>query len=253
MTTPLEIMKADMAELSKKGSSVSDHKSEYLKFPEGDTVIRILPGTPEMNGLFYVKQHYHTHQMGGKPEKVQCTIHTTGQCAICRAIAPKQFAASKEDRDQWYGERSKAKFFFNVLDRADGKVKVWEASATMFGEVAQYATDEDFGDISDPVNGHDLVVNRKGTGFGNTKYSLRAKPKKTPLVEHAALADVLAARAPIHRRLEPIDPEPQKLWWVGGWDAAKAWFSERKEGKTSQPAGTMVGTMDDEDIPDFPF
>ena len=69
-------------------------------------------------------------------------------------------------------------------------VKFWGFGKTVYQELLSIITDPDYGDISDPVNGRDIVVEFKTaeeTGASFPKTSIRVKPNQTPITEDSKL------------------------------------------------------------------
>ena len=69
---------------------------------------------------------------------------------------------------------------FAALDRdAGGQVVIVHVTqATIMDALETYSSSPDWGDPHHHETGYDIVVNRKGTGFDNTKYAVFASPKK---------------------------------------------------------------------------
>ena len=73
-------------------------------------------------------------------------------------------------------------------------VKFWGFGKTVYQELLSVIADPDYGDISDPVNGRDVVVEFKtaeetGRAFPST--SIRVKPNQTPIAESKEQLDKL--------------------------------------------------------------
>ena len=78
-------------------------------------------------------------------------------------------------------------------DEKEG-VKFWGFGKTVYQELLSVIADPDYGDISDPVNGRDVVVEFKtaeetGRAFPST--TIRVKPNQTSLAESKEKLDAI--------------------------------------------------------------
>jgi len=97
------------------------------------------------------------------------------------------------NKDDWrLGRKLDAKMrtFLPVVVRGEEKegVKFWGFGKTVYQELLSFIADPDYGDITDPTNGRDIVVEFKtaeetGANFPST--SIRVKPNQTPITEDA--------------------------------------------------------------------
>ena len=99
------------------------------------------------------------------------------------------------NREDWrMGKKLEAKLrtFAPVVVRGEeqGGTKFWGFGKTVYQELLSIIADPDYGDISDPVNGRDVVVEFKTaeeTGASFPKTSIRVKPNQTPITENKAV------------------------------------------------------------------
>ena len=66
-------------------------------------------------------------------------------------------------------------------------VKFWGFGKTVYQELLSVIADPDYGDITDPVNGRDIMIESQtpaeaGNQYGKT--TVRVKPNQTPLTEN---------------------------------------------------------------------
>ena len=98
---------------------------------------------------------------------------------------------STGDKDEWIqGKRLEPKMrtFVPVVVRgleSEG-VKFWGFGKTVYQELLSVIADPDYGDITDPVNGRDIMIERQtpaeaGNQYGKT--TIRVKPNMTPITE----------------------------------------------------------------------
>ena len=102
---------------------------------------------------------------------------------------------SSGNREDWrLGKKLEAKMrtFAPVVVRSEeGEgVKFWGFGKTVYQELLSIIADPDYGDISDPVNGRDVVVEFKTAeeiGASFPKTNIRVKPNQTPVTEDKAV------------------------------------------------------------------
>jgi hypothetical protein len=99
------------------------------------------------------------------------------------------------NREDWrLGKKleSKLRTFAPVVVRGEENEgsKFWGFGKTVYQELLSIIADPDYGDISDPVNGRDIVVEFKTAeeiGASFPKTSIRVKPNQTPITEDGVL------------------------------------------------------------------
>jgi len=148
-----------------------------LKLVEGDNTVRVV------GRYFFFKEHW--------INKVQRTVVCPGKdCPICSHPDRQKFLdKAKALRQAGNEEQAKALFrktfetydprpqyAINVIDRKDGKVKVWKFSRTIKEHVMNIAGK--YGD----VNNYDLIITRTGKGR-DTEYSVIPDRENKPLTE----------------------------------------------------------------------
>jgi hypothetical protein len=95
------------------------------------------------------------------------------------------------DKEDWKAAKKmepKLRTFVPVLVRGeegDG-VRFWGFGKTVYQEILGYIADPDYGDITDPTTGRDVVVEVQSAEDAGTSYpvtTIRVKPKETPLAD----------------------------------------------------------------------
>ena len=95
------------------------------------------------------------------------------------------------DKEDWKAAKKmepKLRTFIPVLVRGeegDG-VRFWGFGKTVYQEILGYIADPDYGDITDPNEGRDIVVEIVSAEDSGTSYpvtTIRVKPKETPLAD----------------------------------------------------------------------
>ena len=123
-------------------------------------------------------------------------------------------------------------------------VKFWGFGKTVYQELLGIIADPDYGDISDPMAGRDIVVERQtpaeaGNQYGKT--TIRVKPNQTELADDAKMQKELLETQPNYAELytEPTyDELKEHLQNFLNPSAAE----EKKE--ESQPTKEMVSTTE---------
>ena len=95
------------------------------------------------------------------------------------------------DKEDWKAAKQmepKLRTFVPVLVRGEeGEgVRFWGFGKTVYQEILGYIADPDYGDITDPESGRDIVVEVVSAEDSGTSYpvtTIRVKPKETPLAE----------------------------------------------------------------------
>ena len=64
----------------------------------------------------------------------------------------------QEDEDLARKIKPRARYYMNILDRESGDVKILSIGVILFKKIIGAMLDEDFGDITDPVTGHDFKI-----------------------------------------------------------------------------------------------
>ena len=172
----------------------STTRSTNLWKPQpGKTQIRIIPYKLNSDTPF-IELFFH-YDLGGKT--------FLSPTSFGRPDPIEEFADKLKqsgNREDWrLGKKleSKLRTFAPVVVRGEekGGTKFWGFGKTVYQELLSIIADADYGDISDPVNGRDVVVEFKTaeeTGASFPKTSIRVKPNQIPITEDkAVLTDLL--------------------------------------------------------------
>ena len=162
--------------------------SNLWKPQPGKTLIRIVPYKFNKQTPF-IELFFH-YDIGGKSYLSPISF---GRPDPIEEFADK--LKSSGNRDDWkLGRKLEAKMrtFAPVVVRGEeqGGSKFWGFGKTVYQELLSIIADPDYGDISDPVNGRDVVVEFKTaeeTGASFPKTSIRVKPNQTPITEDKAV------------------------------------------------------------------
>lgn len=172
---------ADQEKLQKKLDEIGS--GTYFKPKEGKNQIRILPPW-NIEGLWYYEAaiHYGLTNEQGSERAYPCLKMFGKDCPVC-SQREELLQGDKEDKKFADRIRPKTKYYTNILDRKTGKIMIWGFSAKTLGILLSYAADQDYGDISHPKEGFDVIVERTGTTRTDTKYQIRCRPKPSEVEE----------------------------------------------------------------------
>jgi len=161
-----------------------DKKSDLLWKPvPGKQVVRIVPYTHNSENPFIeLKFHYN---LNGKTYLSPDTFNKPDPIV--------EFANKLKksgDKEEWQFARKlepKMRTFCPVVIRGREKegVKFWGFGKQVYQAILSYIADPDYGDITDPVNGRDIVVEfrtAEETGKSFPETTIRPKPNQTPAV-----------------------------------------------------------------------
>ncbi|MAH44171.1 hypothetical protein CL614_10735 [archaeon] len=162
----------------------STTSTSFWKPQPGKTQIRIVPYKFNKDNPF-IELYFHY----GMGNKTYISPVSFGRPDPINEFASK--LKSTGDREEWIqGKRLEPKMrtFAPVVVRgeeSDG-VKFWGFGKTVYQELLGFIADPDYGDLSDPINGRDIVVERQtpaeaGNQYGKT--TIRVKPNQVPLTE----------------------------------------------------------------------
>ena len=171
----------------------STTRSTNLWKPQpGKTQIRIIPYKLNTDTPF-IELFFH-YDLGGKS--------FLSPTSFGRPDPIEEFADKLKqsgNREDWrLGKKLEAKLrtFAPVVVRGEESqgTKFWGFGKTVYQELLSLIADPDYGDISDPINGRDVVVEFKTaeeTGASFPKTSIRVKPNQTPITEDKAVLTTL--------------------------------------------------------------
>ena len=185
---------------SKNGTKGKENSTKWRP-QEGDQTIRILP--TEDGDPF---KEYHFHYNVGRNPGILCPKKNHGEdCPICE-FASKLWRDGVENSDDTAKREAKKlfvrkRYFSPIMVRGQESqgVKVWSYGKTAYETLLGYVLDPDYGDITHPETGTDLVLNYHVPGTPGSFPKTSLKPRRRPSVlcdEDVADCDDLIASVP---------------------------------------------------------
>jgi hypothetical protein len=209
-------------------------KSDNLWKPEvGKQTIRIVPYQHNKSNPF---TELYFHYDLGKKNFVSPT--TSGNPDPVIEFAEK--LKSSGNSDEWkLGKKLEPKMRCYVPIVVRGKesegVKFWGFGKTVYTELLGFMADDDYGDISDPMNGRDIVVEFiPAEGAGYPKTAIRIKPNTSPITEDKNIAEKVAKHQP---NLSDMFKEPS---YDELKQALEQWLNPEEGSETTEAATTTA-------------
>ncbi len=222
MAIDLEAIKKKLNQLQTTGA-----RRDNLWKPEpGKQVVRIVPYQHDRNNPF---RELYFHYDLGKKNYLSPVTHGRPDPVVefCEKLK------SSGNSDEWkLGKKMEPKMRTYVPVLIRGKesegVKLWGFGKLVYQELLGVITDPDYGDITDPMNGRDILVEftpAEGTGqFPKT--TIRVKPNVTPMTEDKNVIENVGKNQP---NLDDIFKEPS---YDDLKEALENWLNPEAESST---------------------
>jgi hypothetical protein len=146
------------------GSNSSARKEiERINIGIGDTRLRLI-------GEVMPRYVYWVVTTEGKKMPVECLRFDRQKESFNDSIKDPM----KEISEDIYAEKPQFAYVCNVIDRTDGKIKIFDLRSTIYKQVVDYATNPDYGNPADDDSGYDITIKKEKTGPlpQNVKYSV---------------------------------------------------------------------------------
>ena len=171
--------------------STSTTANNFWKPDPGTQLVRIVPYKHNKDNPF-IELFFH-YNLGNN--KTYMSPVSFGRPDPVEEFANK--LKSTGDKDEWIqGKRLEPKMrtFVPVIVRGKESegVKFWGFGKTVYQELLGVIADPDYGDITDPVNGRDIMIERQtpaeaGNQYGKT--TVRVKPNQTPITDNKEILE----------------------------------------------------------------
>ena len=148
----------------KQSSGSSQRKEiERLSLSIGDTKVRLI-------GDVMPRYCYWVVTTEGKKMPVEC-LSFSRETESFDNNAQDPF---KEIDTAIYSDKPQFSYVCNVIDRTDGKIKLFDLRATIYSQIVDYASNPEYGNPADAAKGYDLTVKKEKTGPlpQNVKYTV---------------------------------------------------------------------------------
>lgn len=173
-----DVIRSKQAQLSK--TKDTGQQRNYWTPKEGRNNIRILSPYSEA-GVWYLEVPLH-YKIGGKTIVCPNRLPKKGRCYVCEKV--KEFRNDKSEELQKLANdlRPKMKVYYNIvdLDHPEAGVQVYGSGVSVFKDLLYYDLDEEWGNITDPDNGYDVILTREGKGL-STQYQIKLKKNSSPI------------------------------------------------------------------------
>ena len=230
--------------------TTNNRTSSLWKPQPGKTQIRIVPYAHNKDNPFIeLFFHYNLNNRSylspvsfGRPDPIE-------------EFAQKlKGSGNKEDYQLARKLEAKIRTFAPVIVRGEEKqgVKFWGFGKTVYQELLSIIADPDYGDITDPVNGRDVVVefiSAEETGASFPKTNIRVKPNQTPISDEPDILEAVKSQqdiTEIYQELSYDDlTEVLNEWLNPSDDTTEEETTVEKTVSTEQIASSKVSNTSD--------
>ena len=164
----------DQAKGKQSTGSNQRREIERLSLGIGDTKVRLI-------GEVMPRYCYWIVTKEGKKMPVECLQFSRENESFDNS-AQDPF---KEIDEAIYSDKPQFSYVCNVIDRSDGKIKLFDLRSTIYSQIVDYATNPDYGNPADDTNGYDVTIKKEKTGPlpQNVKYSIIPARGNSPLTD----------------------------------------------------------------------
>jgi len=193
------------------GGGNTDFLSKFFMMEEGTSVVRVLPWKDDSQE-FYTETAI--HRLDDK--NYHCPRVKGGKCPVCDTyydlwkqinVIGKETPEGKELAELARGIKARKRFYLNVVDRRDEKVKILSVGQKLFGKILDCFFDEDFGDITDLKEGWDFKIVKDTQGQWPNYDKSAPKPKQSEAGTDAETATWMDEIHDIHGLVKVADYE----------------------------------------------
>ena len=218
--------------------TTNNRTSSLWKPQPGKTQIRIVPyALNKDNPFIELFFHYNLNN------RSYLSPISFGRPAPIEEFAQKLKASgSKEDYQLSRKLEAKMRTFAPVVVRGEEKqgVKFWGFGKTVYQELLSIIADPDYGDITDPVNGRDVVVeflSAEETGASFPKTNIRVKPNQTPISDEPDVLELVKDQ-------QDIRDIYQELSYDELTEVLNEWLNPSEETEEAEAPSETVSTKE---------
>lgn len=195
----------------------------FLKLPVGRTKVRILPGQDpgSVDKDFYVKSIVHYNVNPNNPKLPVISPKSKNPNAYCPIMERvNQLRHSTDPADQAEVKRMWPKTFYYMglvmLEGPDaGKLFVLQGRKTLWKKIMSLMNEPDYGDITHPVEGFDVVLVKSGKDL-DTEYDVLPSRNPSPISDDPEeVQQILANQFDLWRFREAPDADEIKAFMRG--------------------------------------
>jgi hypothetical protein len=210
--------KTNLAGMRKKSEEVAEKVAgSYFKAKVGDNLIRILPPWKGENPFY--EFGIHGYKKDGKYHSFVCgrACKPSKPCFSCDVVLPSlkesSDAGNKDDGTIFTELQRKNQVACNLLELSSPATLAKLAQIWNFNYFGKYNSilaifnDPDYGDISDPDTGRNLILTRTGEGLKTEYNDPRPKPNPSAIPNKA---EVLASLHDLEDEYQPADEAYQR-------------------------------------------
>jgi hypothetical protein len=185
MALDIKALKSKLNSFKRNGA---DRSENIWKPTEGKSVIRIVPWKDNPDNPFI---ELYFHYLGNKSYLSPMSYGNRDPIAeFADALRNDQSRDPKERYAEARPFMPKLRTYVPVIVRGeeDKGVRFYSFGKTVYQELLSYISDPDYGDITDPKTGRDIVVEyipREKSDTSFSKTSVKVKPSQTPLATDA--------------------------------------------------------------------
>ena len=216
--------------------TTNNRTSNLWKPQPGSQVVRIVPYKFNKDNPF-IELYFH-YDLGGKNYLSPISF---GRPDPIEEFAQKLKSTGSKD-DYRLGRKVEAKMrtYAPVVVRGEENqgVKFWGFGKTVYQELLSIIADPDYGDITDPVNGRDVVVeflSAEETGASYPKTNIRVKPNQTPISDEPDVLELVKTQ-------QDIKEIYQELSYEDLTDVLNEWLNPSED--SSEDEKETVSTTD---------
>lgn len=171
-------------------------KNIWFKSSEEKQRVRLVPYPHENDGSPFIEVYFHYNVAGQR--SLVCPKETHGEpCPICELAEEFRNMGTKDAWQQYKKFAPKLRTYSPVILRGNEEsgVKLWGYGVTIYESLVEKFLDEDWGDLSNVEDGHDLTVwsipaKSAGNDSDFVKPKMDVSPKGSPLLKKKA--DIIA-------------------------------------------------------------
>jgi len=219
MAKKLDITKlaGRLAEINASQGGNNSGGATFVTIKDGRNVVRILPPFGEMDS-FAVEAWVHygigKSDTDKKGKMVVCpkTANENNPCPACE-LSKQLYSLSKKKDDKAMKEakqfNKKKRVYYNAIDKADvledfelredpqdkdkqiwfnkktdeqeSPIKVLGTGIGVYKDLIKIIIDPEYGDITDPEEGLDIIITKSGSGQFNTEYEVKSVRKESAI------------------------------------------------------------------------